>query len=187
MIFVSPVVKEIVADKKGKLWQEKYDRLVVQADLETGNQMLVWVFLLREWSELYGEKPHRIVYLEGEDSSAEVSQLPYVHVRNVSQPGGDFNRVIVSVMFGSTLIFEDIGLPGALAAVIEIYFSFNLCYDTQADSTLNFIQRIIAGFGSKEGSRNKLNKVKKSFNDFQAEFGRIMLEKKMGSVKTLFI
>ena len=46
---------------------------------------------------------------------------------------------------------------------------------------------VSGGFGSSEGARNKGNKVKSSFINFQTEFGKIMLEKKMGSVKKLFM
>ena len=46
---------------------------------------------------------------------------------------------------------------------------------------------VSGGFGSSEGARKKGNKVKSSFVNFQTEFGKIMLEKKMGSVKKLFM
>ena len=59
-------------------------------------------------------------------------------------------------------------------------------YDKDADNTLNFIQRTLGGFGDLDGARNVKGKVKGSFLSFQAEFGRIMVEKKLGSVKKLF-
>jgi hypothetical protein len=56
-------------------------------------------------------------------------------------------------------------------------------YDKEGDSLTNFIQRVLGGFGDLDGARNLKGKVKSSFLNFQAEFGKIMLERKMGSVK----
>ena len=137
------VVKEILGDKRGNLWIEKYEQIRLKEETENGNETMVWIFLLREWSSLYHDQPHRVVYVEGEDGSREASTLPHVHVRVVSKPCEDFSQVIVSVKCQNTVIFEDIGLSAALAAIVEIYFSFNMEFDSDGDATLNFIQRIL--------------------------------------------
>ena len=184
---VLKIVAEIISDKKGSLWDDKLAETTNNAEVNNGNNSLVLVFLLREWSKLYKEKPHRVVFIEGEDDVQDISKQPFVHVRKVPQLGEDYEeRIILSVMVGSTMVFEDIGLSSALACVIEICFIFNLCYDKDADNTLNFIQRTLGGFGDLDGARNVKGKVKGSFLSFQAEFGRIMVEKKLGSVKKLF-
>ena len=180
------VVSEILLDKKGELWDEKLGEVTANAGAYNGNDTMIWVFLLREWSKLYKEKPHKVIFIASDDSMADMSKQPFVHIRKVQQSGDYEEKVIVSVMCGNTVVFEDLGFTAALALVIEICFAFNLCYDKEADSTLNFIQRIIGGFGEIEGARNEKGKVKSTYVNFQAEFGRIMVLKKLGSVKKLF-
>ena len=146
---VLAVVKEIIGNKKGELWVHHYETERLKSEAEYGNLTMLWVFLIREWSSLYQEKPHRVIYIQEEDSNKETAaNLPFVHVRKIQCPGEDFvNRALVSVKCGTSLLFEDVGLSGALSAVIEIYFVFNLCFDAQVDDSLNFIQRILGGFG----------------------------------------
>ena len=157
------------------------------AEANNGNMSMVWVFLLREWSKMYKEKPHRVIFIEGVDSLQDISNAPFVHIRKLSQPGDDFGeRIIASVMCGNTMVFEDIGLSAALASLIEICFIFHLCYDKDGDATCYFIHRTLGGFGDPDGAQNEKGKVKSTFINFQAEFGRIMMEKKMGSIKKLF-
>ena len=181
------VVSEIISDRKGELWDAKLAEMTANAQANNGNDTMIWVFMLREWAKMYKEKPHRIIFIDGEDNLTDVSNQPYVHVRVVPQPGQDYDeKVLVSVMCGTTMVFEDVGLSAALASVIEICFIFNMCYDKDADSTLNFIQRVLGGFGDLEGARNTKGKVKSSYVNFQAEFGRIMVERKLGSVKKIF-
>ena len=137
------MVKEILSEKRGNLWEEKFEGIKNKAEIENGNQTIAWVFLLREWSSLYNEKPHKVFYLEGEDGEKEAPSLPHVHIRVVNKPCEDYSQVLVSVRSNDTMIFEDIGLSAALAATLEIYFVFNLCYDSEGDTTLNLIQRIL--------------------------------------------
>ena len=145
------------------------------------------VFLLREWSKINREKPHRVIFIEGEDDIKDISKQPYIHIGKIPQPEEDYDeKIVVSVMAGSTIVFQDIGFSAALASVIEICFIFNQCYDKEADNTLNFIQRTLGGFGDLEGARNEKGRVKSSFVNFQAEFGRIMVERKLGLVKKFF-
>ena len=133
---------------------------------------------------MYKEKPYSVVYVDGEDGMEEVSKQPYVHVREVSQPGEDFiKKVVISVMCGNAIIFEDIGFSSALASVIEISFLFNLCYTREGDSTLNFVQRVLGGFGDLDGARNAKGQVKSSYVSLQAEFGKIMVDRNLGCVK----
>ena len=103
------------------------------------------------------------------------------------EPGSDYaERIVVSLKCGGHLvIFEDLGLCAALASMIEICFCFHVEYDKDADSTANFIQRTLGRFGDEDGAQNKIGKVKRNFLNFQAEFGKIMLDKKMGSIKKL--
>ena len=89
-------------------------------------------------------------------------------------------------MCGSTLVFENVGFGAALACIVEISFIFNLCYDKDADSTLNFIQRILAGFGDTDGARNEKGRVKSSYINFEREFGKLMVAKNLGAVNMLF-
>ena len=181
------VVSEIISVKKGPLWDSKLEEISQNAEINNGNDTRLWVFLLRELSKIYRDKPHRVIFIEGEDNLQDISAQPFVHIRKVSQPGVDYpERIIVSVMSGNTMVFEDIGFSAALASLIEICFIFNLCYDKEGDDTLNFIQRTLGGFGDPEGARNAKGRVKSSFVKFQAEFGRIMIERKMGSIKKMY-
>ena len=115
-----------------------------------------------------------------------MSKQPFIFIRKVQCSGDYEEKLIISVMCGTTTIFEDVGFSAALALVINISFSFNLCYDREADSTLNFVQRVIGGFGDEKEARNEKGKVKSSYLNFQTEFGLIMLQKKLGCVKKLF-
>lgn len=104
---VLAVVSEIILNKKGELWGNKLEEVNNNAVLQTGNDSLLYIFLLREWSKLYKEKPHRVIFVEDEDSTQDVSKTPYVHVRKISQAGEDYEKkVIVSVMSGGRMIFE---------------------------------------------------------------------------------
>ena len=154
------VVAEILSRKKGKLWTQKFDEEKVRAEMEEGNQLMVWVFLIREWSGMQQDQLAKVLFLEGTDQANDVSTLPYVHIRKVSQSGGDFpHKVIISVMAGNSSIFQDIGLSAAIAAVLEIYFSFNLHFDKDCDDTLNFLQRVIGGFGDQDGARLNITPI----------------------------
>ena len=109
-----------------------------------------------------------------------------MHVREVSQPGEDYaKKVVVSVMCGHTMVFEDLGFSAALASVIEMSFIFNLCYDKDGDSTLNFVQRVLGGFGDLDGARNAKGQVKSSYINLQAEFGKMMVDKNLGVIKKI--
>ena len=181
------VISEIMSDKKGEMWDAQLKGVTDNSLAFLGNEVMVWVYVLREWAKMYKEKPNKIIFITNVDISADMSNQPFVHIRKVPQQSDDYDKkVIVSVMCGPTMMFEDVGFSAALALVIEITFIFNLCYDKEADSTMNFIQRIIGGFGDMEGARNEKGKVKSIYVNFQAEFGRIMLQKKLGSVKKLF-
>ena len=178
------IVAQIISEKKGGLWDKQFEEVHNNAGMINGNQTMVWVFLLREWSKLYKEKPYRVVYVEGQDDVQEVSKQPYVHVREVPQPGEDYaKKVVVSVMCGNIMVFEDLGFSAALASVIEMCFIFNLCYDKDGDSTLNFVQRVLGGFGDLDGARNAKGQVKSSYINLQAEFGKIMVDKNLGFIK----
>jgi hypothetical protein len=181
------VVSEILIDKKGELWRNRFEEAVNNAEANNGNKTMVWVFLIREWSRMYKEKAQRVIFIEGEDQIQDMSKQPFIHIRRVAQPGEDYDqKVVVSVMCGNTLVFEDVGFGAALACIVEISFIFNLSYDKDADSTLNFIQRILAGFGETDGARNEKGKVKSSYISFEREFGKLMVAKNLGAVKMLF-
>ena len=181
------IISEIISDKKGNLWYQKMKQYQHESELRTGNQTSYWVYLLREWSKMYKENPSRFIFIEGEDSIQDISTQPHVNVRTVANPGQDFaERVVVSVKVGGDLVFEDIGLSAALAAAVEIAFVFNLCYDKEADSTVNFVQRILGGFGPDEGARNEKGMVKGSYISFQSELGSLLVRKKLGAVKSIF-
>ena len=181
------VVSEILIDKKGDLWKNRFDEVMINADANNGNTIMVWVFLIREWAKMYKEKAQRVIFIEGEDHIQEMSKQPFIHIRRVAQPGEDYDqKIVASVMCGSTLVFEDVGFGAALACIVEISFIFNLCYDKDADSTLNFIQRILAGFGDTDGARNEKGRVKSSYINFEREFGKLMMAKNLGAVKMLF-
>ena len=184
---VLSIVCEIISRKKGELWLARYNDVVHSAEIRNGNSTMVWVFLLREWSKMYKEKPHRIIFIEGEDPIEDVSNQPHVHVRKVKEPGLDFDeRVTFSLKCGGHLIiFEDLSLCAALASLVEVCFIFHVEYDKEADSISNFIQRTLCRFGDEEGAQNKMGKVKRSFLNFQAAFGKIMLDKNMGSIKKI--
>ena len=180
---VLEIVIEVMSAKLGEVWKNMLEKIEESAELVNGNEVMVMVFLLREWTRMYKEKPSHLIFLEGEDVVKDVSDQSYVHVREVHQPGEDFEKkVVISVMSGNTMIFENIGFSEALAAVIEIYFIFNHCYDRDVDSSLNFIQRVLGGFGDLEGARNAKGNVKSSYTTLQAEFGKVLVDRKLGVV-----
>ena len=183
---VLKVIGIIIAEKKGDLWSTKLEEIKLRSQVENGNDTMTWVFLLREWTKIYKEKPQKVIFLEGEDSIQDISEQPHINVRKITQPGGDFSeRIVISLKCGNLVLFEDIGLCAALSSLIEVCFIFHVEYDKDGDSMCNFIQRTLGGFGSKEGAHNSRGKVKSTFINFQAEFGRIMLERNMGQLKMI--
>ena len=77
---VLSVVREIIARKKGDLWVSKYEEIARNTENRNGNSTMVRVFLLREWAKMYKEKPHKILFLEGEDPIEDVSSQPHIHI-----------------------------------------------------------------------------------------------------------
>ena len=129
------LVVRYLADKKGEIWAKKYDEVYQNSRAHFGNSILARVFLLRELAKSWKNSPEKLVFIEGEDDLSKVSNQPFIHVLKVNQTGeGDYDeRVCISVRIGTTLIFNDVSLTGALASVIELAFVFNLMFPKDAD------------------------------------------------------
>ena len=86
----------------------------------------------------------------------------------------DFEKkVSINLRIGSKILFMDISLPEALDGLIEIYFSFKLLHPPEADDILQFTERIIWGFGSRDGERNQKSLVKKRYRDFEVHYNNL--------------
>ena len=51
----------------------------------------------------------------------------------------------------------------AIAAVVQLYFIFNIFYPPEADDLCQFLQRILCNFMDGDGARNSKGVVKKCF------------------------
>ena len=64
-------------------------------------------------------------------------------------------------------VFSDLTFSQALAGVVQIYFCFNLLHPPELDDSLQFLERIVCCFGSQDGARNKMNRIRKGFREFE--------------------
>ena len=183
------MVVRYLADKKGELWAKKYDEVYQNSRAHYGNSIMARVFLLRELAKSWKNSPEKLVFIEGEDDLSKVSNQPFIHVLKMNQTGeGDYDeRLCISVRIGTTLIFNDVTLTGALASVIELAFVFNLMFPKDADDIFQFVQRILANYGPVDGARNAIGKVKKPFVDFQCAVGQMIVDSDKGEVRKMFV
>ena len=134
-------------------------------------------FLTRSLAHLFKNDPKKVIFLDGVDDEKCGPKVkdPKLFMNTQSTLGiKDFEKkVSINLRIGSKIIFKDISLPEALAGLIEIYFIFNLLYPPEADDILQFTERIICGFGSRDGDRNQKSLVKKRYRDFEAHYNNL--------------
>ena len=180
---------QILGEKKGNVWIRQLEEVQNNSRVKHGNELMSQVFIIRELAKSWKNNPAKLIFVEGEDSMSDVSSQPYVNILKVDQPGeGDYDeRIIVSVRVGTTTIFDGVSLTQGLAAVIQLCFVFHLLYPSDADEIFNFVQRLLAKFGPSDGAKNIKGQLKKRFVDFQCALSEILLLKKSGNVRKLFV
>ena len=55
------IVKDIIVDKKGEQWLAHMDEVTHDCEERNGNQIMVWITLIREWAVLYQDKPSKVI------------------------------------------------------------------------------------------------------------------------------
>ena len=184
---VLKMLSTYLTEKKAEGWGKCMQDIENESVRKHGNLHMYQVALIRELATAWGNKGEKLIFIEGKDLVKNMSDQPFIYAVEVHNPGsGDYDfSTVFSVRVGSTLVFEDITLTEALAAVIQISFSFNLLYPQDADDVFNFVQRILANFGPVEGARNAKNQVKRNFTDFQCFVGNYMLKQDKAEVKQM--
>ena len=80
-------------------------------------------------------------------------------------------EIIINLRIGGKMVYRDLSLPEALAALIQIFFCFNLLFPEDSDDIFQFVQRIACNYKTKEeGAKNKKGVLKKSYRDFEVIF-----------------
>ena len=174
---VMKIVEEFLIDKKGEACEKDMVELSRKSKADTGNDILYKIFLTRSLAQLFKNNPKKVIFLDGVDDekSGPEEKDPNLFITTQSTLGiEDFEKkVSINLRIGSKILFKDISLPEAFAGMIQIYFSFNLLYPPEADDILQFIERIICGFGSRDGARNQKSLVKKGYRDFEVHYNNL--------------
>lgn len=183
------LVQNYLEDKKGDVWRKRFEDIDKDCKENFGNTNLLHVFLIRELGKSWGNKSEKLIFIEGQDDLKNISNQPFIHCVKVHQPGeSDYeDSLLFSVRVGTTVVFEEVALTQALAAVIQLSFVFNLMYPVEADDLFNFLQRVLASFGPVDGARNAKGHVKKNFVEFQCYLGSCMLNEKKANIQRLFV
>lgn len=186
---VIDLTAKILSAKLGDDWNRQLEVVKNSSKARNGNDVMTWVFLIRELAKSWKNNPAKLIFVEGEDSIQNVSSQPYVNILRVDQTGEkDYDEaIVVSVRVGNTTIFDDITLTQGLAAVLQLSFVFHLLYPSDADEIFNFVQRMLAKFGPNDGAKNVKGVLKKRFVDFQCALSDILLLEKSGTVRKLFL
>ena len=183
------IIDKILGDQKGDEWVKQARDMENSCREKNGNSIMFYVYLLRELAKSWKNQPEKVIFIEGEDDLKDASNQPFLHIVKVPQDGllDNVESIVISVRVGTTMIFEDVSLCQGLAAMIQITFSFNLLYPSQADDIFNFLQRTLARFGPADGARNSKDHIKKNFSDFQCTLGKLVLQQKKGNVQKMLI
>ena len=186
---VFSMIAAVLSDMKGDAFKKEFKKVDDDSQARFGNETWSRIFLLRDLSSTWKNLKEKLIFVEGVDDLSKLSKQPFVHVHLVAQTGvAEFDeKMLISLRVGTTIIFDDLSLLGALASLIEVIFVFNLMYPVGADDTFQFIQRILCAFGPSDGARNVQGKVRKQFVDFQRAVGRIMMDSESAAVVKLRI
>ena len=186
---VIDLTAKILIAKMGDDWSRQLEEVKTNSRTRNGNDIMTWVFIIRELAKSWKNNPAKLIFLEGVDSIQDVSSQPYVNILRVDQIGEkDYDEaVVVSVRVGNTTIFDGISFTQGLAAVLQLSFVFHLLYPSDADEIFNFVQRMLAKFGPSDGAKNVKGVLKKRFIDFQCALSDILLLEKSGTVRKLFL
>ena len=186
---VIDLAAKILIAKMGDDWSRQLEEVKTNIKTRNGNDVMTWVFIIRELAKRWKNNPAKLIFLEGVDSIQDVSNQPYVPILRVDQIGElDYDEaVVVYVRVGNTTLFDGISFTKGLAAVLQLSFLFHLLYPSDADEIFNFVQCMLAKFGPSDWAKNVKGVLKKIFTDFQCALSDILLLEKSGTVRKLFL
>ena len=167
------IVEEFIISKRGDDFLTEMEEKKAKVVTETGNSIMYELYLLRNLSKLFKNKPEKWLFFDGTDDkkNGPEEKDPNIFVTKMQNLGvGDFEKkVMINIRIGDKVVFQDISLPEAVAGLVQIYFCFNLLYPPEVDDSMQFLERIVCNFGSTDGARNKRNSVKKGYRDFEVK------------------
>ena len=119
---VLKMVENFMYEKKGDTWKLKVAEVENICSAKYGNEQLLQVFLVRELAKMWGNKPEKIIFVEGEDELKNMSNQPFIYAAKVNNPGEkDYeDAIIFSVRVGACLVFDDVSFSQGLAAIIQL-------------------------------------------------------------------
>ena len=187
---VMNIVEIFILSKRSAEFEAEIKRVKTESEERNGNNIMYNIFLLRNLGKLFKNKPEMIVFVDGTDDKKdgpdEKTPNIFITKQNVFGEAEFEEKIVISLRIGDKLVSKDITLPESVAGLIQVFFSFNLCYPPEVDDLLQFMERILCGFGAADGARNKRNTVKKGYRDFEGFAANILLDSDQGELMTVF-
>ena len=183
------ITVQVLSNKKDRKWKETLDEVKVTAQGRNGNAIMYYVYVIRELAKYWKNSPEKVIFIQGEDDTVQVSDQPYLHIVKIDNFGEDGfeEAILISVKVGAVTLFDNVSLVDGLAAVIQVCFVFHLLFPKDADETFNFIQHVLAKFGPRDGANNMKGQLKKKFIDFQCALADIVLMEEEDVVKKMLV
>ena len=168
-------VEQYLLSKKGQAYEVELTEVKVSAERRNGNDGFYKIFLLRELAKQLRNSPEQVVFIDWTDEKslrAGDHEANLLITRKDTLCTSEFEeKISVSVRIGEKIVFKDVSLPVAFAALIQIYYVCNVNYPSKADDVFQFIQRMLCQVGPAEGAKNERNQVKKWYKDFEVISG----------------
>ena len=187
---VMNIVEIFILSKRSAEFEAEIKCVKTESEERNGNNIMYNIFLLRNLGKLFKNKPEMIVFVDGTDDKKdgpdEKTPNIFITKQNVFGEAEFEEKIVISLRIGDKLVSKDITLPESVAGLIQVFFSFNLCYPPEVDDHLQFMERILCGFGAADGARNKRNTVKKGYRDFEGFAANILLDSDEGELMTVF-
>ena len=186
---VMGLVEQYLLSKKGSDYEAQMYQAKQSSEQRFGNDIEYKVILLKELSKVFRNKSEKILFVDGKDEigAGANDQQPNLFIFKQSSLGIDeyVEKLIISVRVGEKVLFNTPDFCQAIAAVVQLYFIFNIFYPPEADDICQFLQRILCNFMDGDGARNSKGVVKKCFRDFESFVAKVLLEANQGELLAL--
>ena len=188
---VMNIVENFILSKRSAEFELEMNQVKAEAEERNGNNIMYNIFLLRNLGKLFKNKSEMIIFLDGSDDKKngpdEKTPNIFITKQNVFGEAEFEEKIVINLRIGDKVISKDLSLPESVAGLIQVFFSFNLCYPPEVDDLLQFMERILCGFGAADGARNKRNTVKKGYRDFEGFAANLLLDSDQGDLMTVFM
>ena len=166
------IVEQFILSKRGEAYQSDLQGVKDLAEETNGNDLMYQIYLLRDLAKLFKNKSQKLIFIDGQDEkkTGPDDQQPNIFVvkKKVLGEAEYEEEIIINLRIGDKMVYRDLTLPEALAALTQTFFCFNLLFPEDSDDIFQFVQRIACNYKTKEeGAKNKKGVLKKSFRDFE--------------------